>query len=519
MQQLNLEPINTPRLPAASLSATFTVRDGAAIAFRHLWLMVLSFLIVFLGVVAVTALITPKYRAQIKILVKRERADQVVSAEQTTQVVNPDLSEVDLNSEVELLKSRDLLTKVVVLTRLNTRPDRSFSRSARSWFTALLEKLHLRLPRAAPADDLQILGAVRELEENLSVEPLKKTRLIQVTYASPDAQLAADVLQVYARLYLEKHLAVHRPPGTMDFFQEQTKQYRKRLNEAEAGLNEFSKKKGVVAPQLEKEITVRKVNDFETDIQKTHAAIAETEQRIQVLTEQEASLPARMTTQVRTLDNSLLLQQLGTTLLNLELKRTELASKFTPDYRPLQEIEAQIKQTRETLTNVENNPLREETTDRDATREWIKSELVKARGELVALQAHMNATAPVVDAYRKEARRLNETEIVQQDLLRSAKNAEENFLLYSRKHEEARISDALDKQRIINVSVAEEATVPSIPSSPSWRLNLLLGFLFASLVSLGLVLAADCFFDRSFRTPDEVEAFLHVPVLAALPKN
>ncbi len=131
----------------------------------------------------------------------------------------------------------------------------------------------------------------------------------------------------------------------------------------------------------------------------------------------------------------------------------------------------------------------------------------------------MNATAPVVDASREEARRLNETEIVQQDLLRSAKNAEENFLLYSRKHEEARISDALDKQRIINVSVAEEATVPSIPSSPSWRLNLLLGFLFASLVSLGLVLAGDCFFDRSFRTPDEVEAYLDVPVLAALPKN
>ena len=51
------------------------------------------------------------------------------------------------------------------------------------------------------------------LENKLQIEPLKKTDLIQVTYDSPDPQLAARVLRTLGNLYLEKTVEVHRPPG------------------------------------------------------------------------------------------------------------------------------------------------------------------------------------------------------------------------------------------------------------------------------------------------------------------
>jgi len=40
-----------------------------------------------------------------------------------------------------------------------------------------------------------------------------------------------------------------------------------------------------------------------------------------------------------------------------------------------------------------------------------------------------------------------------------------DYLLYLHKQEEARISDALDRQRISNVVVAEAATVPFKPQA------------------------------------------------------
>ncbi len=508
MQDINLVPYGAPRMPATQHSTT--VRDVVAVGFRHRWLIVISFFGVFWGAVVVTWLMPPRYEAHVKIMVKRERIDPVVGATQNTQLIAEDMTEQDLNSEVELLKSRDLMEKVVSETGLHKRNKRSFLGS-------LLLKLSGQ-PQERSEEELRIMRAAESMEKDLTVEPLKKTKLVRLTYGSTDPRLAATVLQTLVRFYLEKHLAVHRLPGALDFFQTQTNQFRNGLSDAEAKLAQFGRTSGVVAGDLEKEITVRRLNDFEAGLQQTQAAIKETEQRIHVLEQQVDSTPARLTTQVRTADNPYVLQQMKTTLLNLELKRTELLSKFNPEYRPVQEVEAQIAQAREALENAERNPSREETTDRDNTHEWLVGELARARAELSTLQARLAANSEIVTTYREQVRHLNETGIQQQDLIRAAKTAEENFLLYSRKQEEARISDALDQKRIVNVSVAEEATVPGIPSSPSWPLNLALGFALACFVSVGLGFGLD-YLDRSFRTPREVEVYLGIPVLASLPKN
>ena len=505
MQEPNLQLYGASRVTAP---LGVTLREWAAVAFRRGRLMLISFFTVFLGVVLVTWLMPPRYDARVKIMVKRERLDQVVGGNQNTTLIAEGMTEQDVNSEVELLKSRDLLEKVVVESGLNTQ-------STASFFSSVLE--YLPGPaKGGPDRDARTLRAVQSLEKDLKVEPLRKTKLIQVTYGARDPQLAVTVLQTLVRLYLEKHLAVHRLPGALDFFQNQAEQYRQGLAEAEQHLAEFGSKNGVVAANLEKEIAVRRVSDLEADLRQNRAAIAVTTERIHALEKQVASTPARLTTQVKASDNPYLLQQMKGTLLSLELKRTELLSKYSPDYRPVQEVEAQIAQTREALAKAEQNPMREETTDRDAAHEWLVGELAKARTELATLQARVETSSQIVSKYREQLRELNQTGIREQDLIRSAKAAEENFLLYSRKQEEARISDALDQQRIVNVSVAEDATLPAVPSSPDWLLNMVLAFPLACFASIGIGLAAD-YVDRSFRTPQEVEMFLGLPVLASLP--
>ena len=72
-------------------------------------------------------------------------------------------------------------------------------------------------------------------------------------------------------------------------------------------------------------------------------------------------------------------------------------------------------------------------------------------------------------------------------------------------------------RRILNVAVAEAATVPALPvTSP--LLLILAGGVLALLLSSMSAFAAD-YFDQSFRTPDEVIHYLDMPVLAAFPKN
>jgi uncharacterized protein involved in exopolysaccharide biosynthesis len=351
----------------------------------------------------------------------------------------------------------------------------------------------------------------------LSAELIAKSKMIELRYEAQDPQLAAKVLETLSSLYLEKHLAVHRPPVALDFFEQQTQQYQKDLAKAERRLAEFSSKTGVVSMELEKDITLRKLSDFETQLREAKTAERALEQRIQTLEKQAASTPARVVTQLRTTDNALLLQNLRSTLLTLEMRRTELLTKYEPGYRAVQEVDTQIAQAREAVAQAEKNSLRDEVTDLDRTRQWLDEELVRTRAELATTRARSIEIGKSVETYQQRASQINRNDFEQRDLNRAAKTAEENYLLYSRRQEEGRISDELDRKRVVNVAVAEAAIVPALPSSPNWELNLILGFTLSLLVSLGLVFAVD-FMDPSFRTPDEVEGYLGVPVLAALPR-
>jgi hypothetical protein len=116
-----------------------------------------------------------------------------------------------------------------------------------------------------------------------------------------------------------------------------------------------------------------------------------------------------------------------------------------------------------------------------------------------------------------QARKLDEQGILQGDLMRTQKADEANYLLYTKKREEARISDALDRTRILNVSIAQAPVIPSLPTRSPWIFGVV-ACLLASAVSLGVVFALD-YADQSFRTPTEVMSELRIPVLAAVPSH
>jgi hypothetical protein len=104
---------------------------------------------------------------------------------------------------------------------------------------------------------------------------------------------------------------------------------------------------------------------------------------------------------------------------------------------------------------------------------------------------------------------------IQQDLLRTAKANEDNYLLYLHKREEARIADALDQTRILNIGMVQQPTVPLSPTRSALMFGMV-GVLMAFMLSIGLVFARE-YLDSSFRTPSEVLSELNIPVLAAVP--
>jgi uncharacterized protein involved in exopolysaccharide biosynthesis len=157
---------------------------------------------------------------------------------------------------------------------------------------------------------------------------LKKTDVIQITYSAHDPKTAARVLNNLVSAYVDKHVSIHRPAGQMEFFEEETDRYKHDLDQAEAQLKKFSEQQGGVAPQISRDITLQKLNDFSATLETTRAEMAATEKKIKSLEQQSGATPDRLTTSVRESDNGAVLQQLKSTLSTLEIKRTELLTKY-----------------------------------------------------------------------------------------------------------------------------------------------------------------------------------------------
>ncbi|HEX3701709.1 MAG TPA: Wzz/FepE/Etk N-terminal domain-containing protein [Vicinamibacterales bacterium] len=477
-----------------------TVRDLVSPLFRYWRPGLLVALLVSLGVTAVVLLMPRQYEAEMKFLVKRERADPIVSADPNAVTqASASVSEDELNSEVELLKSRDLLEDVAASSGLLSRG-------------TSLNRPGLSRPSQQQAT---LARVVHQLEGDLKIAPIKKTTFIRVTYRSADPDLAAQVLNDLARLYLEKHRTLHRATGAYAFFTTQTDRFRSELAAAEARLNEYGRQEAIVSADTEQQNMLQKVADFESELQQARAKITESTKSIGDIEAQIAATPIRQTTQIRTSQNAELTRGLKAGLLDLEMKRSEMERKFTPTYPPVLELEQQLTQARAALKASEETPLTEQTTDQNPTYQWLHGELARVRTERAAAIARAAALDQSVKMFQEKARQLAQKGAAQQDLRRSVKTAEESYLLYQRKQEEARISDALDGTRIANIALAEAPAVPAFPANTGRRWLLLFGAV------IGLALGTSttyllAYTSPHFHSPQDVEDTLGLPVLASI---
>ncbi len=488
----------------------FSLRDLVGIVFRRRRVIVLTFAGLLAGALLAIKFLPPTYESQMKILVERERVDPVVSTNANNAQADRGPTENEVTSEVELFQSRDSLQKAVVDCKLDQPDPHSFLAAVKS---------NVRSVFGISRDkDGQMFQAVLQLENDLHVTPMNNSNLIKITYDSHSPQVAVQVLKELGDIYLSKHSEVHRLPGISDFFKQQADQYQKDLAGAEKQLEGFNQQTGVVSADFGKQFTLQKAADFDISIRQTKAAIAETKQRLRALEDQEASGSARVTTQIRTSENSELMANLKSTLLNLELKRTELLQKYDPTYPLVQEVNTEISQTTTAIADAERAGVREETTDEDPTHALVTTEIAKAKADLMGLEARQSAMTEALRTLQSKVLTLDHESMIQQDLQRTVKADEESFLLYQRKHEEARINDALDQRRIINAAIAEAAVTPLTPINLSLLTQLMLAVVVSGLSSLAIGFLCE-YLDPSFRTPAEVQEYLDIPLLASFPKS
>lgn len=474
-----------------------SLRDLAAVFFRHKNLFLATFASVFAAGVLYSVLF-PSYTAEMKMVVRHGRIDPAVTPAQTSlpQLRETEISEEELNSEAELLRNEDVLREVIGRSGLAER-----------------DSLLARLWSEEPAS--RMARAVQFLQRKLRVQPVRKSQLIRISYSSTDPQLAALVLRTLAAVYLQRETQLQRPAGQQPFFREQVEQTRASVRAAQNDLIRFTATQNVTSAALERDLTVQKLADMQSEVFRLQALIAENQERARSLDAKLRELPPRRVVQARSADNPQLQEKLKSRLLELQLRRTQLMTRFQPSYRLVQEVDQQIAQTTGAIQAEQLTPLRDQVTEDDPDYVWASSQRIRTAVELNALEQRESLARTQLAAYQAKARTLVARALEQSDLEQRARVAEERFLLYARKQEESRISDALDEKGILNAVVAQEPQVPALPSRSLWA-SLAFTVITALAFSTSAAFVAD-YLDPSFRTPSEVATVLQLPVVAFLP--
>jgi uncharacterized protein involved in exopolysaccharide biosynthesis len=462
-----------------------SVFDIAPVLRRRRLQILATFILVTAGVVAGTLAMPKQYEAHMKVLVKNERPQMVITPDRNDRAdYRGEISEAEINSEIELLTSNNLLQQVVTTSGLDRR-------------------------QPAPDASSAVERAVKRLERNLKVTPVRKSNVILVQYTDTDPRQAVAVLARLSDFYLEQHLKVHGSPGTYEFFKGEAQRYQKELQEAEARLADFRSREDVIMPSQQKDVALQKAAETESSLMQADTAISEYTRRIADTRRQLEATPARVVTQSRTSSNQYSVERLHTMLAELKNRRTQLLSKFRPEDRMVQEADQEIADTQQALEKAQKLMGLDEATDVNPVYQSLQLELVKQQTELAGAESRRRTLAQQSSIYHQQLAKFATASAAYDDLLRTQKEAEENYLIYSKKTEEARITQSLDLQKIANVAIAESPVQPHLPSKPNVWLNIGLGVILAGMLSLGLPFAWEYVTRPGLASP---EARIEVPV-------
>lgn len=473
-------------------------------------------ILLFFGATLLTAalgllVMKPTYEATARILLKVGRENVYVppmAAGGSSPVIrlNP---EEQINSEIAILLSRHLAEQVVgrlgpgdLYPDMNDRSPEFLGGLFGGGAT-----------RGLPSE-----RAAMRLMENLTAEPVRRSDVITVSFRHKDPSMAAKVVDLLVSLYLDRHLEMFKSPQSYEFFLEQSQIQKDKLMEAEDKLARFKEDNNLTVVEEERLLLVRNEAALRTALNQASSQEAETERRLRQLREDLAQTPQTISLTEEIDHNPHAVSALKTRLVELELKEHDLLAKYKEQNHWVQSVRKELQTVRTNLAEQEAAQYGRTRSGVNPTYQMLEQELVRNQAELKALRARKDTQKAQLAEYQRQMEKFNTVELGFNRLQQELEVYRQNHRLYLSKVEESRISDAMDRERITNVSVIEPAKRPIEPVSPKNPLILALAVLFGGVGAVGLALLSE-YLDDSLEKAEDVETLLHLPVLASIPEQ
>lgn len=480
-----------------------SLRDLALVVFRRKWSVLAVFVVTILSALVYLFLIKDElYELEAKILVKigREQAPPTTLVGERPLIMG--YRHQDVNSEVDILKSTDLLAKVVDELHLD-RPGppeppppgifqrlKYESRRLSKWFKDGLNELLIRVGMRERLSEREL--AILGLQKRLRVEPIRDSNVLAVYLLVPIRQGSSIILNKLMEYYLDFRRQVYQDPTAVGFFTKQSVDERAQLQKAEEELQAFETKWQIQDLPKQIDTLITEINEARSKLSEALIAYKEAESKVQRLDDSSnqkvSDFGLAGAFEERTFPETLLQQltQLRVARIEMLLREPETGERVRNNQQQSEFVLGVMQATLKSIL-AEKKAIYED-------RRVVVEELEKRLNELHARRAQWN------------------------DMKRQIKTLEDAYLLYEKKLQESKANLALEEEKASNIVVLQHASDPLIASGLRKQTFLLIALAMAFLAAIGWAAIAE-FFDHRVYAAEDLSAHLSAPVLAVIPFN
>ena len=223
----------------------------------------------------VTGLINPLYKSETRLLI--ETREPVYTGDQNSRTTDAALDERAVTSQVEILRSTDLVKQVARELDLSSREE--FDPAANpSAIGDLLVLLGLKKnPLDVPAEE----RILKEFYSKLSVYAVPASRVIGIEFSSEDAVLAAQVPNALADAYLafQSGAKLENNTDASAWLEPEIAKLREKVRESEAKVAEYRSQTGLLLVNQQDTIAAKQLSDISTELSRVRAERADSEAR------------------------------------------------------------------------------------------------------------------------------------------------------------------------------------------------------------------------------------------------
>ena len=454
---------------------------------KRRWTIISILLVVLVTVAIGTLKQRPVYQAKVVMQIDRENQN-ILSFKDFAGLEGGEDSY--LETTYRNLQGRGLVREVVRKLQLDQLPEFNEPGLSLPFFSDDQPKNKPNVTVDELADP-HLHRVVERFLTQLTISPVRRSRLVEIAFESYDPALAARVINTLAASYIADNLQVKFDATQIasELISQQLGGLKAKLEKSEEDLQRYAKENQILQVDEKQNISGQKLKQFQEEYVKAEAELF---QKQSVYNQQIASGDLSSVTGM--MDNKLY-QDLSTRLADLRREYSELSTTFTPEYPKLKRLKSQIDELERSQQKERSLLARKITDDYKAAESRVKllKEAVTGQGK------EFNDIAEKSIQYNILKREVDTNRQIYEGLLQRLK--------------EAGVSAGM---KASNIRVVDQAEVPPKPIKPRVVLNLALGLFLGLGLGVGMAFFQE-YLDNTLKSPEDVQRYLHLPSLGIIP--